>query len=291
MIPSCEPPVFRPPSEADSLILQATIGCSHNRCTFCGMYTAKRFRARTAVEIKADIDEARAILGPGVRRVFLADGDAMCLSTRRLVAILDLLNQAFPDLQRIGIYANARDVLGKTDDELAELRGRKLRMLYVGLESGDPETLAAIDKPATPGEIVESVTRARLAGMSTSVMVLIGLAGIERSLEHARLSAEAINEMLPDFTALLTYTPVRGTPRYERIAAGQADLPSPRGSIEEIKAFVQALDCQTYFTCNHASNYLPLTGRMPQAKAKIVGYLDAALAGQVAIKPEYLRGL
>ena len=291
MIPLCEPPVFRPPSEADSLILQVTIGCSHNRCTFCGMYTTKRFRARTAIEIKADIDAVSAVRGPGVQRVFLADGDAMCLSTRRLIMILDQLNEAFPSLQRVGVYANARDVLSKTDEDLAELWSRKLRMLYVGLESGDPETLAAIDKAATPSEIVESVKRARRAGMSTSVMVLIGIAGVERSMEHARLSAEAINEMVPDFTALLTYTPVPGTPMCERIASGQADVPSPLGSIEEIRAFVQALDCQTYFTCNHASNYVPLTGRMPQAKAKILGYLDAVLDGHVAIKPEYLRGL
>jgi len=255
------------------------------------MYTMKRFRTRTADEIRADIDEARAMLGPGVRRVFLADGDAMCLSTSRLSAILDLLNGAFPKLQRVGIYANARDVLTKTDEELVELRSRKLKMLYMGLESGDPETLAAIDKGATPGQIVEAVKRARRTRMSTSVMVLIGLAGVERSLEHARLSAEAINEMAPDFTALLTYTPVPGTALSDRIASGQGDLPSPRGSIEEIKAFVQALDCRTYFTCNHASNYLPLTGRMPQAKAQIVGYLDAALAGRLPMKPERLRGL
>jgi radical SAM superfamily enzyme YgiQ (UPF0313 family) len=255
------------------------------------MYTTKRFRTRTADEIRADIDESLAMFGPGVRRVFLADGDAMCLSTRRLIAILDLLNDAFPNLQRVGIYANARDVLTKTDEELVELRNRKLRMLYMGLESGDPETLAAINKGAPPGQIVEAVKRARRAGMTTSVMVLIGLAGVERSLEHARRSAEAINEMAPGFTALLTYTPVPGTALYERIASGQADLPSPRGSIEEIKAFVEALDCQTYFTCNHASNYLPMTGRMPQAKAKMLGYLDAALAGQLPIKPEYLRGL
>jgi radical SAM superfamily enzyme YgiQ (UPF0313 family) len=231
------------------------------------------------------------MVGPGVRRVFLADGDAMCLSTRRLTAILDLLNDAFPKLQRVGIYANARDLLSKTDEELVALRTRKLRMLYVGLESGDPETLAAIDKGATPAEIIEAVKRARRAGMSTSVMVLVGLAGVERSLEHARRSAEAINAMAPEFTALLTYTPVPGTTLGERIASGQADLPSARGSLEEIKAFVEALDVQTYFTCNHASNYLPMTGRMPQAKAKMIGYLDAALAGQLPIKPEYLRGL
>jgi radical SAM superfamily enzyme YgiQ (UPF0313 family) len=290
-IPSCEPPVFRPPSEAESVILQVTIGCSHNRCAFCGMYATKRFRTRTEDEIRADIDGVRAMIGPGVRRVFLADGDAMCLSPRRLTAILDLLNDAFPAMQRVGIYANARDLLGKSDEELRELRIRKLKMLYVGLESGDADTLAAIDKGATPAEIVEAVKRARRARMSASVMVLVGLAGVGRSLEHARLSAEAINAMAPEFTALLTYTPIPGTALGERVASGQADLPSARGSLEEIRAFVEALDVQTYFTCNHASNYLPMTGRMPQAKARIVGCLDAALAGQLPIKPEYLRGL
>jgi len=291
MMPSCEPPVFRPPSEAESLILQVTIGCSHNRCAFCGMYATKRFRTRTDAEIRADIDGVRAMVGPGVRRVFLADGDAMCLSTRRLTAILDLLNDAFPKMQRVAVYANARDVQSKTDEELIALRTRKLKVLYVGLESGDAKTLAAIDKGATPGEIIEAVQRARRAGMSTSVMVLVGLAGVERSLEHARRSAEAINAMAPEFTALLTYTPVLGTALGERVASGQADLPSARGSLEEIKAFVEALDCQTYLTCNHASNYLPMTGRMPQAKARIVGALDAALAGHLPLRPEHLRGL
>lgn len=291
MMPSCEPPVFRPPSEADSLILQVTIGCSHNRCTFCGMYATKRFRTRTSDEIRRDIEEARAMLGPDVRRVFLADGDAMCLSTRRLAVVLDVLNGAFPNLQRISAYANARDVASKTDDDLAELRSRKLKMLYLGLESGDGATLAAIEKGATPRQIVGAVKRARRAGMTTSVMVLIGLAGVERSLVHARSSADAINEMEPEFTALLTYTPVPGTALYERIAAGLWDLPSPRGSLDEIKAFVERLTCQTYFTCNHASNYVPLTGRMPHAKRRIVEALDAALAGAIPMKPEFLRGL
>ncbi len=286
-----ELPVFRPPSEADSLILQVTIGCSHNRCTFCAMYTAKRFRVKTAAEIESAIDDARARFGPDVRRVFLADGDALCLSPRRQMAILDAINRAFPNLQRVGAYANARDILCKTDEELAELHRRKLRMVYVGLESGDPATLSAIDKGATPAEVVEAVTRARRAGMTTSVMVLVGLAGVEHSLTHARLSAEAINAMAPDFTALLTYTPVPGTPLGDRILAGQADLPSPRASLEEIKAFVQALECRTYFTCNHASNYLPMTGRMPQARARMLEDLDAAIAGQRPMRPEFLRGL
>lgn len=286
-----EEPLFRPPSEAGSLILQATIGCSHNRCAFCSMYRTKTFRVRPPDELRADITAARRALGPDVGRVFLADGDAMCLSARRLIEILDTVNAAFPHLQRASSYANARDILGKSDAELAELRQRKLKLLYLGLESGDDVTLAAIDKGASADEIVLAVQRARAAGMATSVMVLIGLAGRERSLEHARLSAAAINRMAPEFTALLTYTPTPMSPLFERIATQNFALPGPRESIAEIREFVDRLDCRTYFTCNHASNYLPLTGRLPTGKRRLLQLLDAALAGDLALKPEFLRGL
>jgi radical SAM superfamily enzyme YgiQ (UPF0313 family) len=286
-----EPPVFRPPSEADSLILQITVGCSHNRCTFCSMYRSKQFRAKPLEQVCAEILEARAESGGGLRRVFLADGDAMCLSAPRLMAILDALNDAFPRLQRVGIYANARDVLAKSDDELADLRQRGLKILYTGLESGDDETLAAIEKGATAAEIVKAVRRARAAGMATSVMVLVGLAGVERSLEHARRSADAINAMAPSYTALLTYTPTPHSPLAARVAAGEVVLLSPRESITEIRGFVDAVTCETYFTCNHASNYVPLTGRLPRSKADILASLDAALTGDAALTPEFLRGL
>jgi radical SAM superfamily enzyme YgiQ (UPF0313 family) len=286
-----EPPVFRPPSEADSLILQVTVGCSHNRCTFCSMYRSKQFGAKPLEQVRAEILEARAEYGGDVRRVFLADGDAMCLSASRLAAILDALNDAFPRLQRVGIYANARDVLAKSDEELAGLRQRTLKILYTGLESGDDETLAAVEKGATSADIVEAVRRARAAGMATSVMVLVGLAGVERSLAHARRSAEAVNAMAPNYTALLTYTPTPGSPLAERVSRGEVVLPSPRESILEIREFVQAVTCETYFTCNHASNYVPLTGRLPRSKSDILASLDAALAGDVPLKPEFLRGL
>jgi len=286
-----EQPVFRPPSEAESLILQVTIGCSHNACEFCSMYRTKRFRAKSLEQVRSDIREAHALAGDDVRRVFLADGDAMCLSAGRLSAILDALKEVFPRLQRIGIYANARDILSKTAEELAGLRERGLRLLYMGLESGDDETLAAIRKGATAGEIVEAVRRARAAGMATSVMVLIGIAGADRSLEHARASADAINAMEPNYTALLTYTPTPGSPLAERVAAGAVTLPSPRESIAEIREFVSAVTCETYFTCNHASNYVPLVGRLPRARADILASLDAALSGAIRMKPEFLRGL
>ncbi len=288
---SYDPPVFRPPSEADSLILQVTLGCSHNRCTFCSMYRTKAFRAKPIEQVREEIAEARRLVGPDVRRVFLADGDAMCLSAERLGAILDALHAAFPRVRRVGIYANARDLLRKRPEELAALHARKLSIVYLGLESGDDVTLAAVEKGATADECVEAIRQAGAAGMSTSVMVLVGLAGRARSLEHARRSADAVNRMEPTYTALLTYTPTPGSPLAARVARGDLELPGPRESLEEIRAFVDAVACPTYFTCNHASNWLPLTGRVPSAKRELLRALDAAVAGHVPLRPEGLRGL
>ena len=283
--------MYRPPSEADSLILQVTVGCSHNRCTFCSMYRTRSFRAIGLAQIRTEISEARRLLGPDVPRVFLSDGDAMCLSARRLTEILDALNEAFPRLRRVGTYANARDVLRKSDDELDELRRRKLAILYIGLESGDDATLAAVEKGATVAEMVEAARRARAAGMAASVMVQVGLAGRERSLVHARLSAEAVNRMEPTYTALLTYTPTPDSPLFERVGRGELELPGPLKSLEEIREFVRGLSCRTYLTCNHPSNYLPLEGRMPSAQRDILLLLEGALAGRIQIRPEFLRGL
>jgi radical SAM superfamily enzyme YgiQ (UPF0313 family) len=284
-------PLFRPPSEAGSLILQATIGCSHNRCTFCSMYRGKRFRSRPREELQREMQEARQELGSNVRRVFLADGDAMCLSARRLEEILDDLGGCFPGLARVGIYANARDVLSKSDEELAKLRARKLGILYMGLESGDATTLERVHKGATPEEIVTAVQRAREAGLSSSVMVLVGLAGRERSLVHARTSAEAINRMQPTYTALLTYTPTPGSPLEADLRRGSFELPSPEEGLREVRELVEHLSCRTYLTCNHASNYLPLKAKLPSGRARLLEALDAALEGSIPLKPEWLRGL
>lgn len=284
-------PLFRPPSEAESLILQVTLGCSHNRCTFCSMYRTKRFTVKRADQVRTEIVELRQLLGPDVPRVFLADGDALCLSTRRLSQILDWLDGAFPRLQRVGIYANARDVLSKSDDDLRELRRRKLKIAYIGLESGDEQTLARVQKGASVDELVDAARRLRAADISTSVMVLIGLAGRARSQLHARASAEAINRMAPTYTALLTYIPTPGSPLCEAVKHGEHALPDPLESIQEIRTFVEGLDCASTFTCNHASNYLPLRGRLPAAKPELLALLDAALAGAIPLKPEGLRGL
>ncbi len=286
-----EPPLFRPPSEADSLILQITVGCSYNRCTFCSMYRGKRFKAKGLDEVRAEILEARRLVGPGVRRVFLADGDALCLSAERIAGTLDALSEAFPRLRRVASYANARDVLGKSPGELTDLRRRRLAVLYLGLESGDDATLAAIEKGATAEEMVEAVRRANAAGIATSVMVLVGVAGRERSLVHARLSAEALNRMEPTYTALLTYTPTPESPLGERIERGEVELPGPVETLVEIREMVRLLECRTHFSCMHASNYLPLRGRLPLARPDLLRLLDAAVAGRIPLKPESARGL
>ncbi len=286
-----EPPVFRPPSEAGSLIVQVTLGCSHNRCAFCSMYRTKRFRARPLDAVRADVDEARRVLGPDVRRVFLADGDALCLSARRLAGVLGALGEAFPRLARVGAYANARDVLRKGNGELEELRRRKLAILYLGLETGDDEVLEEIDKGASSAEIVEAVRRAGAAGIATSVMVLVGIAGRARSLAHARRSADAVNRMEPTYTALLTYTPTPGSPLFDRVRRGEVELPTPLESLREIREFVAALRCRTVLSCNHASNYLALQGRIPAAREDMLRRLDGAIAGVLPLRPECLRGL
>ena len=255
------------------------------------MYRTKRFRVVPPAELSRSIQAASQALGGQVRRVFLADGDAMCLAPSRLLGILEELGSSFPRLQRVGIYANARDVLAKSAVQLRELRDRKLGMVYMGLESGDDETLCAVSKGAAVAEIVEAVERAQAAGMRVSCMVLIGLGGRARTLEHALGSAEAVNRMAPHYTALLTYTPTPGSELYESLCQGNFELPSPEQSVREIRQFVANVRCQTHFSCNHASNYLPLTGTLPEDKDEMLAVLDAAIAGQIQLKPEHLRGL
>ncbi len=284
-------PVFRPPSEGRSLLLHATIGCSHNRCGFCAMYRGKRFRARPEREILEDIEAARRVR-PDVRRVFLLDGDALVLSSRRLLRVLAALRESFPELQRVGTYVNAGNVAAKTDEELAALAGAGLGIGYLGLESGDPETLERMDKGATVEEMVTAVTRAQAAGIRMSVMALLGLAGRERSREHARATARALNRMQPRFASFLTVTPVPGTPLFEDAASGRFALLSPEESLRELRWIVEDLDLRgTVFRANHASNYLPLKGRLPADRERLLRTIDLARAGRISLKPEYLRGL
>jgi radical SAM superfamily enzyme YgiQ (UPF0313 family) len=283
--------VYRPPSEADSYLLQVTIGCSHNECTYCAMYIEKKFSARPQADVLADVAEAGRRF-PGTRRVFLLDGDAMTLSTARLVPVLEALNAAFPRLQRVGSYVNAVSVLSKSDADLARLRDLKLTIGYLGLETGDPVTAARIVKGATVDEEVEAVRRAQAAGIKMSVMVLLGVGGTARTKEHATATAEALTRMDPRFVSCLCVTPVPGTPMADEVARGDLVLPTPQGTLDELRTIVEESRLTgAVFRSNHASNWLPLAGRLPADRERLLEAIDAAKRGDVPLVPEEWRGL
>ncbi|MEA3339015.1 MAG: radical SAM protein [Chloroflexota bacterium] len=285
--------VIRPPSEARSYILQATYGCSHNRCTFCGTYKDKPFRVRPADEVLEDIELARRTL-PHTRRVFLADGDALVLSTRRLIPILDALGAAFPRLERVGIYANARNLLRKSVDDLELLRRKKLGIVYLGLESGSDEVLRRVRKGSTAAEMVDAVHKARAAGMRASVIAILGLGGPELSLAHAEATGRVVGQMDPAYFSMLSLMLVPGTKLHRQWQAGEFQLMGPEAMLVELRRVIAHLDGLSHclFRTNHASNYLPLAGTLPQDKARLLATLDNALArGKSALRPEGWRAL
>ena len=287
-----EGPLFRPPSEADSFILQATIGCSWNHCTYCAMYRHKTFRVRGLDEIRADVEEAGAIAGGAVRKVFVADGDALAMDLGTWTAVLEALRSAFPRLRRVSAYATAMNLLAKTPGELARLKELGLSLLYIGPESGDDETLRRIAKGAGFDEHVEAARRAREAGIDLSAIFLLGAGGIERSAEHASGSARLATAMSPRFLSLLTLTVVPDTPLATLASRGRFVLPEVPQLLRELRTFVaEAAPKDAIFRTNHASNYLPLDGRLPRDRERLLGVLDAALAGTIPLRPEWARGL
>lgn len=283
--------IFRPPSEADSLLIQATIGCSHNRCAFCAMYRDKTFRVRRMADVLEDIDRARDYYGPGVRRAFLCDGNALILPMDYLRQVLAKLRTVFSELQRVGVYANARDIAHKTDAELRELAGLGLTIFYLGMESGSDRILQRIDKGATAAEMVAAVQKAMAAGMKSSVIYLLGLGGRRDWQENAVESGRAVSQMNPNYLSALTVTVVPGTPLAAELKSGRFELPSPEEFALELKLFLQNTDVKaTVFRSNHASNYVPLEGRLPKDRDRMIAELDEAIR-QHRFKPEYLRGL
>jgi radical SAM superfamily enzyme YgiQ (UPF0313 family) len=284
--------VFRPPSEADAYILQATIGCSWNHCTYCDMYRSKTFRVRALTETLADIEQAKQSFGDRVRKVFVADGDALVLDLEHWEAILNACRDAFPRMKRVSAYATAMNVNEKSPEELRHLRELGLSLLYMGPETGDDITFKRIAKGSDFEEHVEAARRAHDAGMEISAIFLLGAAGTERSAEHAAGSAKLITAMNPEFVSALTLTVIPGTPIAKMQAQGKFTLPSVTRMLEELRTIVaEASPTDAVFRTNHASNYLPLAGRLPQDRDRIVEALDKALAGDVALRPEWSRGL
>ncbi len=284
--------VIRPPSEAESLILQVTHGCSHNRCTFCPTYKGRRFQIKDIEKIKEEIDEA-AQWGV-IRKVFLADGDALIIPQPKLKAILEYLQEKIVGLRRIGIYGNAKSVLRKSLDELKELKERKLGIVYLGVETGDEALLEKVRKGATYQQMVEAGRRVKDAGISLSVMVLLGLAGVENAQRHARETARILSDIDPDFASALTLMVVPGTPLHEEMRAGRFKLPSPIQLLEELGTIVANSNLsRCYFTSNHASNYLPIKARLPRDKEAVVRLIQEVVSSRDSsrLRPEFLRGL
>jgi len=283
--------IFRPPSEADSLILQVTVGCSYNRCTFCAAYQGKRFRIKSLEEIKEDVDEVSSYK---IRRVFLADGDALSIPQKGLIQILSYLHAKLKGLERVGIYANAKDILRKDVEELKALKDLGLGILYLGLESGDPEVLKRIKKNATVDQLIRAGKRVKESGMALSVTVILGIGGVNGSQAHAVETGKVLSEMDPDYVGALSLMIVPGTPIAKEIETGTLVLPTPFALIQELETMIA--NCQfthCFFASNHASNYLPLRIQMPEEKEEALMRIREVLRRKDPdlLRPEYLRAL
>jgi len=285
--------IYRPPSEAQSLLLQVTVGCSHNTCTYCQMYKGERFKTKAWEVVEADIEEARR-MGPRFSRLFLCDGDSLILSQRKLVQILERVRERLPWVERVGTYGDTRSVLKKSVEELSELHELGLGIVYHGVESGDEETLRRVDKGGTVEECVETAERLRAAGIQHSVMVLLGIGGAARSAQHASATAALLTRMQPTYAGALTTTVVPGTPLAEEQARGEFVLPEKLELLGELRTIVAESDLEaTRFSANHASNYLPIRASLPRDKEAVLRLLDEVLESgdESRLKPEYLRAL
>jgi len=285
--------LYRPPSEADSLILQATIGCSWNRCTFCAMYRDKKFRVRKLDELQAEIDWVRN-QGLTPRKVFLADGDALMARAGFLEDLLDRLRAAWPELRRVSCYASPQALNVRSVEEMARLRDKGLSLYYLGIESGDDQVLAALDKGVDGAEMIRVASKAQDAGVKLSTMILLGAGGRARSREHAEASARIVNAIQPRFVSTLVMTPVDGTPLAEADARGEVEHLDPVELAAELRTFLGGLALDgTVFRSNHASNWLALAGTLPKDQPALLAALDRVLEDpqHAPFRPAWLRAL
>lgn len=283
--------IIRPPSEANSIILQVTVGCSHNRCTFCGAYKEKQFRIKDADDIQQDVDFA-AQYCRHQSRAFLADGDALILPHKKLIDILTRIRTHLPWVKRVSVYANARAIRSKSVDELSELKKLGLDRIYMGLESGCDDVLRQTAKGETAESMITAARRIKASGLFLSVTVLLGLGGRELSHVHARESAKTLNLMLPKQIAALTLMPLPNTDIGRKCAAGLFQLPDQQEILTELRLLVSSLALdRVMFHANHASNYLPIEGILQRDRQKILDAIDSALAGTLPLVPDYMRAL
>jgi radical SAM superfamily enzyme YgiQ (UPF0313 family) len=283
--------IIRPPSEANSILLQVTVGCSRNKCTFCGTYRGERFKIKDDRTIMADIAFAASHC-QRQRRLFLCDGDALIIPQKRLLRIVKAVKEQLPWVTRLGAYANAKSLDMKTPQELAQLRAEGLGILYMGLESGHDPTLKAINKGATAEHMTAMGRKAKSAGFKLSITVLLGIAGREQSQEHAKATGRVLTDIDPDYIGALSLMLIPGTPLFEDYQAGRFPLLGPAEMLAELRTIFANTDLsQGLFHANHASNYLPIKARLPRDKAAVLELIDKALAGGVQLKPEWMRAL
>lgn len=270
---TAEGPVFRPPSEADSFILRVTMGCSHNRCTYCNMYRSVKFRLRKTAEIMKQVNAAKAY-ADHIRRIFLADGNALVLETETLVELLEILKTTFPKLRRVACYAGPKDILRKTPAELQRLYEAGLTLVYYGMESGDDQVLQHVCKGVTAQESIAAGQRIVASGMKLSMMVIVGLGGKGGSKEHAFHTAQAINAIRPNMLSALTLMMYRGSELREEYERGQFEILSPEESMGELCELISQLDIppenHCLFRSNHISNHIALAGTLPRDKEKLL---------------------
>ena len=283
--------IIRPPSEANSILLQVTVGCSRNKCTFCGTYAGERFRIKPDSIIMQDIAFA-AQYCKRQRRMFLCDGDALIVPQKRLLKILQEIKAQLPWVTRVGAYANAKSLKMKSIDELNTLRENGLGILYMGLETGDDVTLKNINKGAASDTMIAMGQKAREAGFKLSITILLGIAGRERSQIHARETGRVLSAIDPEYVGALSLMLIPGTPLFDDHDAGKFELIEPPEMLAELRTMIASTNLSRgLFHANHASNYLPIRARLPRDKEATLHLIDQSLEGKVGLKPEYLRAL
>lgn len=282
---------IRPPSEAFSILLQVTLGCSHNKCTFCGTYKDKRFTIKDDKVILSDILFASRYMKKQ-DRVFLMDGDALIIPQKRLMWTLENIREHLPWVRRVGAYANVKSIKMKSLEDLIDLKEKGLGILYLGVETGDEEVRKQIRKGSGTRTLIDMGRKVREAGIKLSVTVLLGIAGRERSLEHARATGELLSAMDPNYVGALTVMVIPGTPLYDDLSKGDFQLPSEEGFLMELREMIAHTNLtRGLFYSNHASNYLPVKARLPKGKQEALDLIDSALRGEVGLREEWMRGL
>jgi len=282
--------IIRPPSEAHAIILQVTVGCSHNKCTFCGAYKEKLFAIKDDRAIFADLDFAARYCRQQ-QKLFLADGDALIIPFLRLKSIFEKIRDKLPWVRRVSLYGSARSIRSKSVDELRQLKALGLDRVYLGLESGSDEILTKVQKGESSTSMIEAAARVSEAGLFLSVTVLLGLAGEAGSLRHAGMTAKVLNNMRPRQIAALTLMPLANTKLGRQYRQGEFRLPGPEGILAELRVLVENISISAQFHANHASNYLPIMGRLPRDREKLLCLIEQARCGARQLVPDNLRRL